>query len=973
MSIISNDNYHKIYDENLKYTDTIKKTKQLIKERRKYKNYISSFNNLTIEPTFKLPDLPSFPILKNTESISLMKIDSYKGFDYNHTILMNKIVNKEKNINIPKEYSPFKNKKSYNMSYYSLKSCLSNKKIDKKNENEVTQFSLLKQYKSPVRNIRFDINSNNEKNLNLNLNLNLHIKTKSIPSLNLNSNIIIENIRMNSNDDIATLLNIDKEYYKETSLLNYDISKILYNFKSESESNLLNSSITNVYNRLKEYNIDCKSNSSIIFNTNNTKNKTFSSLINKKLIYNSKCKYNNNKKDKLNLKYDLLYMFFTYITNKINYLSQNNLENLTCFKEDYFENDFQLGKSQVTIKIESIKILVSSFMFTNDYHHYNNFQYNKNTSDQEFINGKIPNNLKGILSFIGYDELLLPFDILPLIYSFSLEELKYFISQVLELKQESMINTRHIKNNNNNNNNNNKKENQFNIFHQDKKKGRRNSAIERNEENTTEEIYFERVILNLSKVKCFLQHDNFKEKLEKRIWNDNTNKLNINFTSLSQLIDSNIIKISLITKFCIHELQIVLPNVQLRLEPFKKVFYKYIEIERIIQMLMNQMENWSEDLKIYFLNNKQFRDEFRKVFSLSKKEKDKEKVNLIDEVTIKRKIICKNYFIFSLKKDIFNSSNSNSNKTSSYLNLNSSLYIEKNTDNKSKLNTYDSFNNHNHMNNDKYKYSSQINSNTMTAYDFIDLNKFQIESKLDSKDEYYFIIVKSNHFLFYCLSSYSIKVKSNEMESIIFLSLRETQIIETIKTRNILSLMKKLIIFESTAEDSSILVPKLNRNVFNKGLSYIKSMFKSISLREDSEIHREEVKSNEDNYKIEYNEPRFKYKFILIEKDGGINLKEEGGIIIHEHLMIELKEYSVDDWGFILYLLYDMIELDNKLIVGNKMKFNFAAKFQSVRKKRIEREQKEKEEEIKKKKRISIIANKLNIMNLIFNKDKGNE
>ena len=59
------------YENKLQVCDILKKTKHLIKSTKKYINYMQRYTNITQTTTFKLPDITSYPILKNNELIPL--------------------------------------------------------------------------------------------------------------------------------------------------------------------------------------------------------------------------------------------------------------------------------------------------------------------------------------------------------------------------------------------------------------------------------------------------------------------------------------------------------------------------------------------------------------------------------------------------------------------------------------------------------------------------------------------------------------------------------------------------------------------------------------------------------------------------------------------------------------------------------------------------------------------------------------
>ena len=59
------------------------KTKSLIKTGKMYNTFINEYNSIVIKPSYKLPDIHSYPLLKNLEYVSLCKYDYYKGFNTN--------------------------------------------------------------------------------------------------------------------------------------------------------------------------------------------------------------------------------------------------------------------------------------------------------------------------------------------------------------------------------------------------------------------------------------------------------------------------------------------------------------------------------------------------------------------------------------------------------------------------------------------------------------------------------------------------------------------------------------------------------------------------------------------------------------------------------------------------------------------------------------------------------------------------
>ena len=62
-----------IYDNKLQVCDILKKTKHLILSTKKYSNYIEKYTDITQTTTFKLPEITSYPILKNNDLIPLNK------------------------------------------------------------------------------------------------------------------------------------------------------------------------------------------------------------------------------------------------------------------------------------------------------------------------------------------------------------------------------------------------------------------------------------------------------------------------------------------------------------------------------------------------------------------------------------------------------------------------------------------------------------------------------------------------------------------------------------------------------------------------------------------------------------------------------------------------------------------------------------------------------------------------------------
>jgi hypothetical protein len=61
------------YEDKLQVCDILKKTKHLIKSSHKYTDYIEKYTYITQITTFKLPEITSYPILKNNELIPLNK------------------------------------------------------------------------------------------------------------------------------------------------------------------------------------------------------------------------------------------------------------------------------------------------------------------------------------------------------------------------------------------------------------------------------------------------------------------------------------------------------------------------------------------------------------------------------------------------------------------------------------------------------------------------------------------------------------------------------------------------------------------------------------------------------------------------------------------------------------------------------------------------------------------------------------
>ena len=61
------------YETKLHICDILKNTKNLIKCTTKYCNYMQKYTYFTQSSTFKLPEITSYPILKNNELIPLSK------------------------------------------------------------------------------------------------------------------------------------------------------------------------------------------------------------------------------------------------------------------------------------------------------------------------------------------------------------------------------------------------------------------------------------------------------------------------------------------------------------------------------------------------------------------------------------------------------------------------------------------------------------------------------------------------------------------------------------------------------------------------------------------------------------------------------------------------------------------------------------------------------------------------------------
>ena len=999
-------NIYNLIKSNESVTGVIKKTKQLVKEQSEYSKFINSYNDLIIEPTFKLPELPTHPILKNIECISLSKIDFYKGYDYNQNILIKKKLNKHKSADLNDQnqllqYSPFKNKRkilyNYNTKLKSSSVVAEHKFYSPLKKSKI-HFSLKNKANSVIFSA-FKINKHNSIETYNNFKSSVNSPTHEVDEKRNQKSKIKDH-------DLLEALNINKEAYVEyidQGACNITKSLLLHS----TEDDIIDKNSINLIQKLNEFNLSNKKKSSMILNNIlNSSNSCYSSFIKKRFVNKDKSsiigKLKNepaiNVKDS-NMSVDKYKKLLNYIDEKVKYLSDNELENLTCVKEETIKIN-----TNMRIKLESIKLSIKTYQFINDTKITKNNKINE--KDKYFYNSQLPDDYKDLITYTSSNDIYLPFNLIPLIYCLTNDEFKFFISQIIDIEngiseeEETAVEL-----------------NFFNIGNKKKEaQSQANSNNEPVDNNTNKKVKArlsairnsinfddfpsnklfspEEVRLNLRNIKDYLKHDNTKLKLHNRLVelerNDSKSffineyrspdkRKDLDLNSHESVIEkndtikfqnkifnkdfkpfqvptSNVLKISLISNNNLHEIDIIFPILQLFVDSQQgnKVFYKHFELEYCIDILMSNMENWADKCKIYLINLKGFRDNFRKIFS---KEKD-QKISVFNLENDNKDIQVNKHEsqLHKSQSSAISISLINQYKSKSIIfpyksnnvpkNLNTCLFKKgSNTNNRNSVLS--------NIQSDSFSDNEKIN------FELINLNKLVLVNNLENQDEFSFIFHKEKHFFYYCLSSYSVKYKSDDLESIIIFSLKHTQSLEKLKKFNLNNILYKLISVENISNSK---IPKINTSHLDN--------VELLSKRIQSQQSPDKRKKSTYSYSLELFDPRLKYKFILKNNDDFIG-KEEAGIIIPENLLKELTINNVNDWGFVIYHLYNYIELDNKAIVGNKMKFNFAAKIQNNRKKRIEKEEREKEEEAQKNKRVTLKASKSNIVNHLLSLRKS--
>lgn len=723
---------------NMNNTCTVlNKTKSLIKTGTKYKKFMKEYSNIIVKPSYKLPDIHSYPLLKNLEYVSLNKQDYYRSFNtydkenenYNlqeldFKFMLEKLIPKRKRlktINRSTIENNIKNdssrKVSVNADYCNNSRDYGNININNLHSNTNTNTNSMYNTKTNYNKIKL---LSNRKNTDKRSTFNLKRK-KTYSNVDLEYKEFYE-----KNHDLLVTMNIPTEVFFDEALTKGRVNNI-NNKKDHNNEKTRNTNtlyIDNISNKDDNKNNISSSNKQINKLDNSSLNESFNSLNKYPHINKDNNLDDNIAKSKLPEK-----EYYSFIHYKIKSLLSNYIENYTCYKEVNLEgntnsilselNSFtpvsvesnKIGYEDLnflTLRLESVRIQVIEIKKTEhirkllnednedvideettseeeevinedvvnnkNYKKISNSKFNLNFEDTNSelnnnnnINNKSNQSLNRKKTKIIIDELL-PFDIIPLIESLNITELKYFVSQILSIKyykQKKKIKT--INNNNNNIN----KETDLNAqprgtaptisFFEAMKQNEKNKDYKIKEDmridlnrtlgylsqNTTIIHRLENYIKNLSlnnkqdlegEKKEFRENNIFNsglfrtntrseisyncntKKKNDNVDNDKTNKLfNIDkeFSPL-MLPQNKSFYLDVITNDKIYRVCMIFPKIKLFIHLKQLMIVKDIENSFCIELLQDNMLNWELKTKMQLLRNKSCRNELRNLCSIVK-------------------------------------------------------------------------------------------------------------------------------------------------------------------------------------------------------------------------------------------------------------------------------------------------------------------------------------------------------------------
>lgn len=897
----------------------LQKTKRLISETKAFKAYINNYKEITIEPTFKLPEVNSYPIVKNKEFIPLSTIDFYKGFkkNYNEEFFHKIEANSPIKIRTPKSDSPnIIVHRVDNHTDIARANVLARAEISNRMD---CSFSKKRRNKSSVFDEKLSVSGMKLRPIKAS-----HCKSESmsfIKNNNDDSNFFVHKNNLHKmvnveDHDLIKALNLNTETFIESIKSGLNLCRSTTNILRDDQT----SHMMKKHN-LGEYNFEHKKKSTLVLtNLSNHGNTVYSKFVKKRFVnqtHKNKDVYNQFKGNiKETYEKTQAEHYFNniirYVDSRLAFMMNNDINNQTSYKECSLNHE-------MTMKLESVNLNIKTYQFICDLDESRREKF----CDEFSKSIPLPACYQDTIHFLKSKVIQLPFDLIPIIYCLCQKELKYFVSQILAI-------------NNSRPESNTAKEEDPDIFGLNHKKQQKISEVGKRRVSSRiynpqafshlkdikegqEDFKSDDLIINLEKVKIFLRNNNLQSKILKpssKAKNSQAFNLDLNadpkaspcYKDISVFKDheanpdftpiiipkNNKLEIPLITKSNLHIIEIEFPVLKLIINSQKKVLQKSLELETCLDILKDNMSNWEEKCKIHLINTKTFRDTFRNIFSYKASMSHSQRASWIEFAPTQLKQDCN-------KLEILNERVCSSNFIS-----------ERSIQSQLKLDVA-------HEENQSTKH-----------FEVISLNKLQLDRNEEFNEEFNFIVHKCQNFMFYTLSSYTIKYTSNEVESLFFLSIKHLRSLEKLRPYNLSNILYKFI-----SVDSEHKLPKIN--TFQ--LDNIDEVIKQLTLDKESKKKKFEL-----DYIIDYYPPKLKCKFIAKSSEV-YETKEESSLIVNESILNELKQTDVSLWGFAMYTVYDCIDSDNKAIVGSRIKYNFGMKMNKDKKARLDQEQKLKEEE----------------------------
>lgn len=547
----------------------INETKGLVKGVTGYKEFMNKYEKLIISSTYKVPEILSYPCVKNKSYVSQTRQDYYKGFlGYNEN---NPLQNLDDLVFIDKSKANQNQTKNNDKEDFDFK--IRRKIVNI--ENSKTNFNSTQiEGKGFLSLSKFEINKKTLKNLERNNKDELYLTC-----LNLNN-------FYDKNRDLLHFCNIETETYYDETL------KVKENIKSLS---------------LKE----------------------------------------ENKNNDINIIFTL-----EFIYEKLINLTNDFIMNFTSYKEIHFENNFDYNYfiDEITTPSSVSEGFKNKTYNLNEIKESQISYRNLNFNTLRFESFKII--IEGNSSIL-IDETL-PFELIPVICSLNIEELKFFISQIISIRLAKKENI--------------KDEFEFSNYTEEinldlsRIKGFLNAnkiiheRIKSELNSSSQGKYKETMQRIKSSVKIINFNHNLKSYPEKYIENSDIFHPKSTFSYDNfKTVKEEYIFFNLLTNTNSYTVKIKFPVAKMYFNWQKKYVEKFIDPFFCLYLMRRKMINWETNLLLYLFNNNKFRDVLRSItsYKLTIEETNFKKVEIrknVNERENKNKTITKEIDIKDLTK-----------------------------------------------------------------------------------------------------------------------------------------------------------------------------------------------------------------------------------------------------------------------------------------------------------------------------------